>query len=175
MRLLLSAGADCNRPPAEAAGITARSKSLQWVFRSHWLDFFARSILEWRHSNCFSLTSLGAFPYANLNYPEAAISSRNPELTKVLLGLGADANAPGTFVEDKTVMQSAIIAADFKALQLQLERGAWLPADFSILSTLQRLEQNGLYLTDESTTIANSENSYHWKSQKFTELIELVV
>ncbi|EGC48079.1 predicted protein [Histoplasma capsulatum var. duboisii H88] len=101
MRLLFSAGADCNGPPAEAAGITARSKSLQWVFRSHWLDFFARSILEWRHSNCFSLTSLGAFPYANLNSPEAAISSRNLELTKVLLGLGADADAPGTFVEDK--------------------------------------------------------------------------
>ncbi|PGG98204.1 hypothetical protein GX51_06924 [Blastomyces parvus] len=206
MRLLLSAGADSNGPPAEqesktalqsAAGTGNMAKVELLLASGAQLELYSEQYgsttlhraIENRDTHMVAfLLQRGANPFSGpsartgwtplqeacwngdiqivslllswgppnlqtvlINYPanfikgvtalQAAIHSRNLELTKLLLGLGADANAPGASIGGSTAMQRAIKAADFKALRLLLENGARFPADCDGLLPLDR----GLY------------------------------
>ncbi|OJD19271.1 hypothetical protein ACJ73_08652 [Blastomyces percursus] len=78
---------------------------------------------------------------------QAAIHSHNLELTKFLLGLGADANAPG-----------ASIRGHFKGQ----------------VYNLLRLENHGFCYTAGSTTVCEPKDIFHQNNENFTEFMELV-
>lgn len=71
---------------------------------------------------------------------QAAVKSGNLELTKLLLNLGADPNAPGAAINGKTAVEKASFAMDFKMLQILLERGARFPPYWMVLP--QDLDDN---------------------------------
>lgn len=64
---------------------------------------------------------------------QGAVKKCNLELTKGLLDLGADSNAPGAAIGEKTAVEITSFASNSKMLQMLLERGARFQPYWNVL------------------------------------------
>ncbi|KAK2882643.1 hypothetical protein FQN49_000155 [Arthroderma sp. PD_2] len=126
--LLLQNGAT---PCYDASAVSGRTPLQEacWHGDTHIASLLLSSIPCDLHSQ---LANIPASFNGGVTALQAAVRSRNLELVKLLLILGADPNAPGAVVSGKSALETARLFRDFEMLRLLLEEGARFPADWDL-------------------------------------------